>query len=327
LNYFFGVVLSSCFLLAGGVLGLIAPTIFFKVPVAHKRILLSLIVGIGGLLAYVVLGYSIAFAMVGVCFGMSILLVSAGVLVLKQARRPLAMPARIFAWSMGLMGVAYWVRAALVAWNPNVGVAPVSLAGGHQSMLIWGALFVVSSTISFYSLVHDEQKHEIAERAKRDPLTGLFNRRAFFDLATQVELEQEKFSILMIDIDHFKAINDTYGHLGGDVVLGHAGRLILGFFRIGDIACRYGGEEFCILVRTCNAQAAMERAVLLVKEFNQHSISLPDGRGLRISVSIGVSERVSPGPLLKTIHQADVALYEAKNLGRNQAQLWSADRQ
>lgn len=321
LNYFFGVVLSSCFLLAGGVLGLIAPTIFFKVPVAHKRILLSLMVGIGGLLAYVVLGYSIAFAMVGVCFGMSILLVSAGALVLKEARRPLAMPARIFAWSMGLMGVAYWFRAALVAWNPNVGVAPVSLAGGHQSMLIWGALFVVSSTISFYSMVHDEQKHEIAERAKRDPLTGLFNRRAFFDLAAQVERKHETFSILMIDIDHFKAINDTYGHLGGDVVLGHAGRFIQGFFRLDDIACRYGGEEFCVLLQTSNAHAAMERAVLLVNEFNQHSISLPDGRELRISISIGVSERVSPEPLLKTIHQADVALYEAKSLGRNQAQL------
>ena len=65
----------------------------------------------------------------------------------------------------------------------------------------------------------------------------------------------------------------------------------------------------------------MERAVLLVDEFNQHSISLPDGRELRISISIGVSERVFPGPLLKTIHQADVALYEAKSLGRNQAQL------
>jgi diguanylate cyclase (GGDEF)-like protein len=175
-------------------------------------------------------------------------------------------------------------------------------------------------------MVHDEQKHEIAERAKRDSLTGLFNRRAFFDLAAQIEQKHEKFSILMIDIDHFKAINDTYGHLGGDVVLGHAGRLIQGFFRLDDIACRYGGEEFCVLLRTSNAQAAMERAVLLVKEFNQHSISLPEGRGLRISVSIGVSERVSPGPLLKTIHQADVALYEAKSLGRNQAQLAVPDR-
>ena len=321
LNYFFGVVLSSGFLLAGGTLGLLAPSIFFRLPMAYKRVMVALILGLGGLFAYLVLGYSIAFAMIGVCFGMSILLISAGVLVLKQARQPLAMPARIFAWSMGLMGVAYWVRAALVAWNPDVGVAPVSLAGGHQSMLIWGALFVVSSTISFYSMVHDEQKHEIAERAKRDSLTGLFNRRAFFELADQVERGHEDFSILMIDIDHFKSINDTFGHLGGDVVLGHAGRLILNFVRLDDIACRFGGEEFCVLLRSCKAQTALQRAAWLVQEFNRHVISLPDGRTLTISISIGVSERVLPGPLLKTIQHADMALYQAKSQGRNQAQL------
>lgn len=321
LDYFFGVTLSSGFLLIGGTLGLIAPTIFFRVPFAYKRAVLSLTLGFGGLFVYSILGYSIAFAMVGVCFGMSILLISAAVLVLKHARRPLAMPARIFAWSMGLMGIAYWVRAALVAWNPDVGVGPVSLAGGHQSMLIWGALFVVASTMGFYSMVHDEQKHEIAERAKRDPLTGLFNRRAFFDLAGQIEQSQEDFSILMIDIDHFKSINDSYGHLGGDVVLGHAGRLILNFVRIDDIACRFGGEEFCVLIRSCKARVAMERAALLVQKFNQHTISLPDGRSLRISISVGVSERVLNGPILKTIQHADVALYQAKSLGRNQAQL------
>ena len=187
IHYFFGVVLSSGFLLAGGTLGLIAPSIFFRVPIAYPRVLVALLLGLGGIFLYTVMEYSIAFAMAGVCFGMSILLVSASLLVFKHARRPLAMPARIFAGSMGLMGIAYWVRAALVAWNPNVGVAPLSLAGGHQSMLILGALFVVASTMGFYSMVHDEQKHEIAERAKRDPLTGLFNRRAFFELADQVE--------------------------------------------------------------------------------------------------------------------------------------------
>jgi diguanylate cyclase (GGDEF)-like protein len=324
LHYFFGVVLSSGFLLAGGTLGLVAPSIFFRVPIAYRRVIVALLMGFGGLFVHTVLGYSIAFAMVGVCFGMSILLVSAGLLVFKQARRPLAMPARIFAWSMGLMGVAYWVRAALVAWNPNVGVAPVSLAGGHQSMLIWGAIFVVASTIGFYSMVHDEQKHEIAERAKRDPLTGLFNRRAFFELTTEVERAKEDFSILMIDIDHFKSINDTYGHLGGDVVLSHAGRLIQNFFRIDDIACRFGGEEFCVLIRNCNAVSAMERAHTLVREFHQRNISLADGRTLTMTISVGVSQRVLTVPLLKTLQQADDALYRAKSQGRNQAQLADA---
>ena len=325
LNYFFGVVLSSCFLLAGGVLGLIAPTIFFQVPVAHKRILLSLMVGIGGLLAYVVLGYSIAFAMVGVCFGMSILLVSAGALVLKEARRPLAMPARIFAWSMGLMGVAYWVRAALVAWNPNVGVAPVSLAGGHQSMLIWGALFVVSSTISFYSMVHDEQKHEIAERAKRDSLTGLFNRRAFFDLAAQIEQKHEKFSILMIDIDHFKAINDTYGHAVGDDVLRTVAQTIEATIRRSDVVGRIGGEEFSVFLPNTEVAGAQQLAETLRREIEKTQIEI-DGVLLKVTASIGVATKSLEQETMQAIQQhADQAMYEAKRGGRNRVSTFVAD--
>jgi diguanylate cyclase (GGDEF)-like protein len=222
---------------------------------------------------------------------------------------------------MGFMGVAYTVRAVVAALNPQTGVAPLSLSGSHQSMLIVGALFVVSSTISFYSMVHDEQKHEIAERAKRDPLTGLFNRRAFFDMANPLEREQAPFAILMIDIDHFKSINDTHGHLGGDAVLSHAGRLILGAFRIDDIACRFGGEEFCVLLRNCDAGQAMERASHLVTQFNRQPIRLPGGEEVRVSVSVGVCQHLPGRGTLRTIQNADLALYDAKHGGRNQARL------
>ncbi len=320
---FFGVFLANVFLMTGGTLGLIAPARFFQVPYARWAVGIAWALGVSGLAAYLALGLSIAFAMIGVCFAMAIVMLHTLQLVLTHTRRPIPFPAKIFALSMGFMGVAYCVRATLVVLNPQVGVGPVSLAGSHQSMLIVGALFVVSSTISFYSMVHDEQKHEIAERAKRDPLTGLYNRRAFFEMAAHAEQEQPSCSILMIDIDHFKSINDTYGHLGGDAVLSHAGRLIMGAFRIDDIPCRFGGEEFCVLLRRCDAQEAMARARMLVDQFNQRAIRLPDGQEVRVSISVGVCPHAPGRTTLKTIQSADLALYDAKHGGRNQARLAS----
>ena len=222
------------------------------------------------------------------------------------------------------MGVAYLGRSVAVALNPNVSVAPVSLSGGHQSMLIIGALFVVCSTMSFYALVHDEQKNQIAERARRDPLTGLFNRRAFFEMAEQLHAQQARFAILMIDIDHFKSINDTYGHLGGDRVLAYAGRLIGGSFRTEDIACRYGGEEFCVLLRGCDAGEAMGLAQGLVRVWADQPVDLADGQRVGVTVSVGVCGHQTDQPLLKTMHLADTALYDAKRRGRNQAVAYHA---
>ncbi len=320
---FFGVLLANLFLMAGGTLGLVAPARFFQVPYARWAVLLGWVAGIGTLVGYLALGLPIAYAMTGVCLAMAIVMLHTVQIVLKHARRPIPFPARIFALSMGFMGVAYSVRAVVAAMNPGTSAAPLTLSGAHQSMLIVGALFVVSSTISFYSMVHDEQKYQIAERAKRDPLTGLFNRRAFFEMAGPIEREGTTYSILMIDIDHFKSINDTYGHLGGDAVLGHAGRLIAGAFRIDDIPCRFGGEEFCVLLRRCDARAAMERAGQLVAQFNRHAIRLPGGEEVRISVSVGVCQHAPGRATLKTIQSADLALYDAKHGGRNQARLAS----
>ncbi len=321
---FFGVFLANTLLMTGGTLGLMAPARFLQVPYSRRAVALALALGIGGLVAYLGFGLSIAFAMIGVCFAMAIVLLHAVVLVLRHSRRPVPFAAKVFALAMGFMGVAYWVRAALVVMNPQVGVGPVSLAGSHQSMLIVGALFVVASSMSFYSMVHDEQKHEIAERAKRDLLTGLYNRRAFFEMTDAAEKETQPFAILMVDIDHFKSINDTRGHLGGDAVLAYAGRLILNTFRLDDIACRFGGEEFCVLLRRCDGSEAIERARQLVEAFARQPVNLPEGDPLRVTISVGVSPHVPGTPLLKTIQRADEALYAAKKGGRNQACLAAA---
>jgi len=316
---FWGVFMANACLMTGGTLGLLAPARFYQVPVRWRVVVPVLVLGLAGLLLHSAGGYSIAFAMVGVCFAMAVVMLYAVSVVYRHSPRPVPFAAHVFAGSMGLMGVAYLVRAAVVVANPDVPVGPVSLSGGHQSMLIVGALFIVCSTMSFYAVVHDHQKNEIAERARRDPLTGLFNRRAFFEQAEKLEAQGTNFAILMIDIDHFKSINDKHGHLGGDRVLVHAARLIEGAFRSDDIACRYGGEEFCVLLRDCDRAQALQLAQGVVERMAAEPLAVSEGMRVAVTTSVGVCARAVGEPLLKTLQRADAALYNAKHQGRNRA--------
>lgn len=316
---FLGVFMANVCLMTGGTLGLLAPARFYQAKVQPAVVAVALILGLAGLLLHTAWGLSIAFAMVGVCFAMAVVMLYTVRVVYRHSPRPVPFAAHVFAGSMGLMGVAYLVRAAVVVINPDVPVGPVSLSGGHQSMLIVGALFVVCSTMSFYAVVHDHQKNEIAERARRDPLTGLLNRRAFFELAEKLEAEGADFAILMIDIDHFKSINDNYGHLGGDRVLVHAARLIQGAFRSDDIACRYGGEEFCVLLRECDRGKALQLAQGVVERLAAEPLNVSEGLRVAVTTSVGVCARAAGETLLKTLQQADAALYNAKYQGRNRA--------
>ncbi len=315
-----GILGANISLMAGGTLGLLAPAKFFQTKISKTIVVSALSVGFISLMVYYLFGFSIAFAMIGVCFAMAVVLIYSARVVYKNSSKPISFSTHAFALSMGIMGLTYFARAAVVGINPNVSVAPVTLAGTHQSVLIFGALFVVCSSMSFYSMVQEEQQREIRERAKRDPLTGLYNRRAFFDAAEKLAEEKAAFSIVMIDIDHFKAINDTYGHLGGDRVLAFAGRLVANAFRLDDIACRFGGEEFCVLLCNCDAEQSAQITESLVEKFRQSVIRLPDGQDVQITISAGVYEHSPEHTLLKTIQSADMCLYSAKHAGRNQVQ-------
>lgn len=320
----FGILGANVSLMAGGTLGLLAPAKFYQVQVSKPIVVSALSVGAASLLVYYFLNFSIAFAMVGVCFSMAVVLIYSAKVVYANSPKPISFSTHAFALSMGVMGMTYFARAGVVGFNPDVSVAPVTLAGTHQSVLIFGALFVVCSSMSFYSMVQEEQQNEVTERAKRDPLTGLFNRRAFFDSAEKLAQEKALFSIVMVDIDHFKTINDMHGHLGGDSALSFAGRLIANAFRLDDIPCRFGGEEFCVLLRNCNAEQATQQAELLAEKFRQGVIRLPEGGEVKITISAGVSAHTSDQKLLKTIQAADTALYVAKKGGRNQVQCFES---
>lgn len=167
----------------------------------------------------------------------------------------------------------------------------------------------------YYSLVHAHA--HLAAYAKRDPLTGLFHRGALADLAAQSSAEHHTVGTLIIDIDHFKAVNDTYGHFGGDQVLREVAETLQKALRSNDWACRYGGEEFVMLLPAISGPALAERAQALCERVRQLRITYQK-HTIRVTISVGVAHYPTHGAtVLETLEMADVALYQAKRSGRN----------
>jgi len=162
-------------------------------------------------------------------------------------------------------------------------------------------------------------------QAIRDPLTGLFNRR-YMGEALERELRRaehggQPLSMIMLDVDHFKLFNDTSGHQAGDDLLIHIGSLLQARTRREDIACRYGGEEFLLILPGAPLEAALRRAEGLRREIRESSVE-HQGRSLgRISVSAGVACFPEHGTNAdELLRAADMALYRAKELGRDRVE-------
>jgi diguanylate cyclase (GGDEF)-like protein len=168
----------------------------------------------------------------------------------------------------------------------------------------------------------EESEARLREQSVRDALTTLFNRR-YLDETLGRELRRaeragQPLGLMMLDIDHFKRFNDTHGHAAGDAVLHGLGVLLRGSLRASDIACRYGGEEFILLLPEATRAVAVERAEQI--RASARRLSVPtDGRPAEvITLSVGVAAYPADGAtsaaLLKS---ADVALYRAKRAGRD----------
>lgn len=176
------------------------------------------------------------------------------------------------------------------------------------------------------SLANAKFHAEIERLAISDGLTGLFNHRHFQERLTQEMRRLERLTgslaVLILDIDYFKRVNDTYGHPVGDAVLKGVADIISTTIREIDIAARYGGEEFAIILPGTEARGAMKMAERLRKTIMEEKYS-GEGDTFRVTVSIGVSA-YPDGVKSKEelIDRADKALYHAKRAGRNQCMLW-----
>jgi diguanylate cyclase (GGDEF)-like protein/PAS domain S-box-containing protein len=170
-------------------------------------------------------------------------------------------------------------------------------------------------------LVEIEQLHgRLREQAIRDELTGLFNRRYFDETLVRevahAEREKTTLALAMIDLDHFKPVNDRHGHTVGDRLLAELGRLLLTQTRSGDVACRYGGDEFAVVLLGADLDAGLRRADSWRRSFEALR-ELPDDGADPCTLSAGVA-RSRPGESAEQLlARADAALYQAKADGKN----------
>jgi len=167
---------------------------------------------------------------------------------------------------------------------------------------------------------------EYRRHASVDALTGLYNRRWLAEvLPRQVERARgsgEELAVVMVDVDHFKRFNDTYGHAAGDYVLFAVGRRLQRSFRPTDLVARYGGEEFTVVLPRTTGPHACIAAERVRSAVEQELLTLEDGLEVQVTVSMGVAA-LSPGQSAHQLLQAaDRGLYQAKGAGRNRVASW-----
>lgn len=212
-------------------------------------------------------------------------------------------------------GSTVWVRCRGVAIRDDQG-KPVRMLGAHLDL-----------TPQMKQREHLAKKNkELDVIARHDSLTGLYNRRAFEELLTsklvQADKESQPISLVMLDIDHFKAINDEYGHDAGDEVLQSIGAVLEGAARSSDIVARIGGEEFAVILFGSSVDDALgtaERYRKNIEDYVWHKENITVSAGCSTYIHISVSDQAYDVSELAEIllREADMALYFSKRNGRN----------
>jgi diguanylate cyclase (GGDEF)-like protein len=221
-----------------------------------------------------------------------------------------------------VIGWMYWVCGAALLWrgfdvwingNTNIFVARAS----HMAALLSLLSLMLIGGMGYVLIKKEKISREMKAVADTDHLTGLYNRRAFLLLAEKCKSmaarKNASIAVLMIDIDRFKAINDRYGHGVGDGVIANLADVLRAQMRDSDIACRYGGEEFVLLLPDCDSAGALQIAERL-----RQTIAKVNPESIIYTVSIGVSAAYgNQTKLADLITRADLAMYKAKEMGRN----------
>jgi len=168
-----------------------------------------------------------------------------------------------------------------------------------------------------------EAQKALRREASRDGLTGLWNRKAILDIFERELLRSQRgggsVGVIMADVDHFKAVNDSRGHVAGDLVLRIIASEIAAVVRPYDSVGRYGGEEFLIVVPGCDASETWELAERIRNGVANCSV-VAEGSSVNVSLSLGIAAGNSAADLEELLHAADTALYQAKNAGRNRVE-------
>ncbi len=208
----------------------------------------------------------------------------------------------------------------MIARGEILGLLQIFATGSSAEARLDGILPLGSALADGMSLAlaNIALREKLRSQALRDPLTGLYNRRYMEDSLKRfvrlAERENRKFSVIMIDLDHFKRLNDEHGHATGDAVLREAAAAVVGALRETDVACRDGGEEMIVLLPDCDLDKGAEKA----ETIRQRIEALSGQHGAAVSASFGVAciPSTSNGSV-DLVRAADAALYKAKQAGRN----------
>ncbi|BCS89671.1 GGDEF domain-containing protein [Pseudodesulfovibrio sediminis] len=235
-------------------------------------------------------------------------------------------------WIRKILFIQVGVSAALILGSLGVAlfVADSSLAVASalvSAVLILGLSLLCSSR---FTRLLQESRLAITQLTTIDDLTGLPNRRRFFDYLDQEVSRAGRYgnplSLIMIDIDHFQKVNDTFGHPLGDMALSQVARLLDANVRTSDIVARYGGEEFMVLLpeTTADQAAVVAEKLRMVVEVNDISL---EGPQVKVTVSCGVADLASITNTKRTLRDVfilsvDKSLRRAKNNGRNQVSMF-----
>lgn len=263
----------------------------------------------------------------GVAFGAVLLVLTA---IAAQLRAPMSQGTRaLLIGSFALGAVVLFARAFEAFFSPP---PAFDTPTAWQTANAFGLFAAVLASSCSYLLLHKERADAAAARlASLDPLTGAYNRGTFHATAER-ELARARragqpLSIILLDIDHFRGVNEQYGHRVGDEVLKAVASTILEQLRKEDLLVRYGGEEFCVMLPNIPGPGAVVVAGRIRKAVETAALSI-DGREIGVTVSAGVAARLDEGPesMEGLLGRADEALGLAKQRGRNRVVALSLGR-
>lgn len=241
-------------------------------------------------------------------------------------------PLRAVSWFTGLsfasLSVILLIRAIVIAHSSTELYSLYSNTPINPITFVISCVLQVCVAFGFLLMLNHQLIAEIEKIASRDTLTGAFNRRQLEQeivrLQSRYERTGDKFSLMLIDVDNFKFINDNYGHPNGDEVLRRLTNIAIATIRVEDYFARYGGDEFCILLPSTSTDEALVVADRLREAYASTTFEF-GGEVMKSSISIGITDSSKIGLESRNlIGAADQALYKAKQYGRNKVVFYSA---
>lgn len=255
--------------------------------------------------------------------GNSILVATLSALIaheLLNTAKPIPLAMRSTGWIYAINSAVFLIRSLVTDFNISP-AGPMNPDGVAAFVLLWWLCTTIAITLGMVLMTSERLQTVLDRQANRDPLTGALNRRSFSIIAEKEISRSHRhdipFSILMMDLDKFKQINDRLGHDSGDELLCQFVAVASKALRDEDIFCRFGGEEFVALLPNTPAEEALVAAERLRTAFAQETAEETSDKGHLITVSIGIAEFEQDEDIKALLRRADISLYEAKGAGRN----------